>query len=155
MLHMAPCLTSDHHHNHQGFPCGPICASVCTWHLSEFSHAFAYQYITIFWKEGTWLPIPLSVWCRKLWFSGRHQLHGCCNDISEICSCNDGRCESHLTHRSLLAKIPALLSASRCFRPLSLKSGTALTFAKCQKNRNKIGDEADLKYRVAHLTAPP
>ena len=33
------------------------------------------------------------------------------------------------------------LSASRCFGP-SLKSGTAVAFAKCQKNRNGIEDQA-------------
>ena len=58
-------------------------------------------------------PIPRfspSVWCKEVWFTGGHQMHSWCNDISDICSCNDGRCESHLTHRSLLAKIPTLVS---------------------------------------------
>ena len=67
-------------------------------------------------------------------------MHAWCNDISDICLGNDGRCEPHLTTDLYWRKFRHL-SASRCFGP-SLKSGTAVAFAKCQKNWNGIEDQA-------------
>ena len=74
-------------------------------------------------------------------------MHGWCNDISDICSCNDGRCESHLTHRSLLAKIPTLVSLEMFWTVIKVMDCCVRI---CQIFQNKIDEETDPKYYGTH-----
>ena len=115
MLHMAPCLTSDHHHNRLFIK---TTGSTEVLYMARV-HDQIYHWLDWPCTENIKKLLPNTKKTFQTWpFShtvpkrSSDEMQVQIHMISEIRSHNDGRWESHLSHTSILilAKIPTLVN---------------------------------------------